>query len=75
MILDFTMDGHVIINMTEYIKTIITDFSEEITTTKTTPAADHTTTTHSCSTPVALPEEGQGGPSSRMDSRSSRGMI
>ncbi len=41
MILDFTMDGHVIINMTKYIKTILTNFPEEIIMTKTTPAADH----------------------------------
>jgi hypothetical protein len=41
MILDFTMEGCVIINMTEYIKTILDDFPEEITGTKTTPAADH----------------------------------
>ena len=41
MILDFTMKGCVIINMAKYIKTILTDFPEEITGTKTTPAADH----------------------------------
>jgi hypothetical protein len=38
MIHILTMDGHVIINMTEYIKTIIKGFPEEITMTKTTPA-------------------------------------
>jgi len=41
MIFDFTMDGCVIINMTEHIKTILTDFPEEITGIKTTPAAEH----------------------------------
>jgi hypothetical protein len=34
-------EGCVIINMAEYIKTILTDFPEEIRGTKTTPAADH----------------------------------
>jgi hypothetical protein len=41
MILDFTRDGHVLINMTEYIRTIIADFPEEITGIRMTPAADH----------------------------------
>ena len=57
MILDFTMDGHVIINMTEYIKTIIADFPEEIKTTKTTPAADHLFQVRNEEEACLLPEE------------------
>jgi hypothetical protein len=51
------MDGHVIINMTEYIKTIIADFPEEITTTKTTPAADHLFQVRGEEEACLLPEE------------------
>ena len=57
MILDFTMEGHVIINMTEYIKTIIDDFPEEITITKTTPAADHLFQVRDANEASLLPEE------------------
>jgi hypothetical protein len=57
MILDFTMEGHVIIKMTEYIKTILTDFPEEITGTKTTPAADHLFQVRDASKARLLPEE------------------
>jgi hypothetical protein len=41
MILDFSLDGNVIINMTEYIGKILEDFLEEISGMRTTPAADH----------------------------------
>ena len=41
MMLDFTFEGHVIVNMTEYIRTILANFPEEITGTRTTLAADH----------------------------------
>jgi hypothetical protein len=41
MILDFSLDGRVIINMTEYIGKILEDFPEEISGMRTTPAADH----------------------------------
>jgi hypothetical protein len=51
------MDGHVIINMNEYIKTIIADFPEEITTTKTTPAADHLFQVWNEEEACLLPEE------------------
>jgi hypothetical protein len=57
MILDFTMEGHVIINMTEYIKTILTDFLEDITGTRTTPAGDHLFRVRDASKARLLPEE------------------
>ena len=41
MILDFSKDGHVMINMSNYIQTIIGEFPEEITGMRATPAADH----------------------------------
>lgn len=41
MMLNFTFEGHIIINMAEYTGTIIADFPEEITGVRTTPAADH----------------------------------
>ncbi len=41
MIFDFSPKGKVIVNMMEYIKTIIKDFPEEIAGTKTSPVADH----------------------------------
>ena len=41
MILDFSKAGHVMVNMSEYIRTIIADFPEEIVGIRMTPAADH----------------------------------
>ncbi len=41
MILDYSHDGKVVINMSEYIKSIIVDFPEEISGYWATPAADH----------------------------------
>ena len=43
--------------MTEYIKTILADFPEEITTTKTTPAAEHLFQVREESEAQVLPEE------------------
>ena len=57
MILDFTMEGHVIINMTEYIKTILSDFPEDISGTRTTPAGDHLFQVRDPSEARLLPEE------------------
>jgi hypothetical protein len=41
MIFDFSKNGKVMVNMIEYIKNIVADLPEEITATKTSPAADH----------------------------------
>ena len=41
MILDFSKDEHVMVNMTEYIHTIIAEFPEKIAGIRTTPATDH----------------------------------
>ncbi len=40
MIFDFSAEGKVMVTMMEYIKNTIKDFPEEITVTKTSPAAD-----------------------------------
>jgi hypothetical protein len=57
MILDYSSDGKVIINMSEYIKSIIADFPEEISGFRATPAADHLFDVRDPSEARALPEE------------------
>ncbi len=57
MIFDFSAKGKVMVTMVEYIKNIIKDFPEEITGTKTSPAADHLFTVRDPSLAKALPEE------------------
>jgi hypothetical protein len=57
MIFDFSAKGKVMVTMMEYIKNIIRDFPEEITGTKTSPAADHLFTVRDPSLAKALPEE------------------
>ena len=57
MMLDFTFDGHVIINMSDYIGTILADFPEEITGMRTTPAADHLFDVRDEAEARPLPEE------------------
>jgi hypothetical protein len=57
MILDYSCDGKVIINMTEYIKSIVADFPEEIAGFRATPAADHLFDVRNPSTARPLPEE------------------
>ncbi len=57
MIFDFSAKGKVMVTMVEYIKDIIKDFTEEITGTKTSPAADHLFTVRDPSLAKALPEE------------------
>jgi hypothetical protein len=57
MIFDFLAKGKVMVTMVEYIKDIIKDFPEEITGTKTSPAADHLFTVRDPSLTKALPEE------------------
>ena len=57
MMLDFTFEGHVIVNMTDYIGTILADFPEEITGTRTTPAADHLFDVRDEADARPLPEE------------------
>jgi hypothetical protein len=41
MMFDFSTKGKVMVNMIEYIKNIVANFQEEMTTLKTSPAADH----------------------------------
>ena len=57
MIMDFSEEGKVSINMVEYIKTIIDDFPEEIIGIKTSPAADHLFEVRDESEARLLPEE------------------
>ncbi len=57
MIFDFSAKGKVMVTMVEYIKDIIKDFPEEITGTKTSPAANHLFTVRDLSLAKALPEE------------------
>jgi len=57
MMLNFTFEGHVIVNMTKYIGTILADFPEEITGTRTTPAANHLFDVRDEAGAQPLPEE------------------
>ncbi len=57
MILDFSKEGKVMVNMIEYIKTIIGNFPEEIIATQVSPAADHLFTVRDESKAMPLPEE------------------
>jgi hypothetical protein len=57
MILDYSCEGKVIINMAEYIKSIVEDFPEEITGFRATPAADHLFDVRDPSDARPLPEE------------------
>ncbi len=57
MIMDFLQEGKVMVNMIEYIKSIIADFPEEIVATRTTPAADHLFMVRDESLSKPLPEE------------------
>ena len=57
MILDFSCDGKVIINMMEYISSIITAFPEEISGFRATPAADHLFDVRDPQDACPLPEE------------------
>jgi hypothetical protein len=57
MIFDFLQEGKVMVNMIEYIKSIIADFPEEIVSTRTRPAADHLFTVRDESLSKPLPEE------------------
>jgi hypothetical protein len=57
MIFEFSAKGKVMVTMMEYIKNIIKDFPEEITGTKTSPAADHLFAVRDPSLAKALPEE------------------
>ena len=57
MIFNFLAKGKVIVNMMEYIKTIIKDFPEEITGTKTSPATDPLFTVRDPPLVKMLPEE------------------
>jgi hypothetical protein len=57
MILDFSKEGNVMVNMIEYIKTIISYFPEEIIATQASPAADHLFTVRDKSKATPLPEE------------------
>jgi hypothetical protein len=57
MIFDFSTKGKVMVTMMEYIKNIIKDFPEEITETKTSPAADNLFTVRDPSLAKLLPEE------------------
>jgi hypothetical protein len=57
MIFDFLAKGKVMVTMVKYIKNIIRDFPEEITGTKTSPAADHLFMVRDPSLAKALPEE------------------
>ena len=57
MIFDFLVKGNVMVAMMEYIKNIIKDFPEEITGTKTSPAADDLFTVRDRSLAKALPED------------------
>ena len=57
MIMDFSEEGKVSINMVEYIKTVIADFPEEIIGIKTSPAQDHLFEVRDESEARFLPEE------------------
>jgi hypothetical protein len=57
MIFDFSAKGNVMVTMMEYIKTILNNFSEEITGEKTSPAGDHLFTVRDPSLAKMLPEE------------------
>jgi hypothetical protein len=57
MIFDFSKEGKVAVNMVEYIKNIIANFTEEIIATRTSPAADHLFTVRSETEAKPLPEE------------------
>jgi hypothetical protein len=57
MIFDFLAKGKVMVTMMEYIKNVIKDFPEEITGTKTSPAADHLFTVRDPSLVKVFPEE------------------
>ena len=57
MIVDFSEKGKVMVNMIEYIKTIINDFPEEIIETRASPAADHLFTVRDETEAMLLPEE------------------
>ena len=57
MIMDFSQEGKVMVNMIEYIKSIIAGFPEEIVATRMTPAADHLFTVRDESLSKPLPEE------------------
>jgi hypothetical protein len=57
MIFDFSKEGKVMVNMIEYIKTIIGNFPEEIITTRASPAMDHLFTVRDKTKAMLLPEE------------------
>jgi hypothetical protein len=57
MIFDFSAKGKVMVTMIEYIKNMIKEFPEEITATKTSPAADHLFTVRDRALAKPLPEE------------------
>ncbi len=57
MMFNFLAKGKVMVTMMEYIKTILNDFSEKITGTKTSPATDHPFTVRDPSLARMLPEE------------------
>jgi hypothetical protein len=57
MILDYLVDGHVIINMVEYVKGIISNFPEDISATKCTLVADHLFNVREDKDARPLPEE------------------
>ena len=57
MILDFSQEGKVMVNMIEYIKNIIANFPEEIVATRMAPAADHLFTVRDESLSKPLLEE------------------
>ena len=57
MIFDFSEKGKVMVNMIEYIKTIINDFPEEIIEMRASPAADHLFTVRDETEAKLLPEE------------------
>jgi hypothetical protein len=57
MIFDFLKEGKVMVNMIEYIKTIIGNFPEEIIATHASPAADHLFTVRDKTKAMPLPEE------------------
>jgi hypothetical protein len=57
VIFNFSEKGKVMVNMIEYIKTIINDFPEEIIVTRASPAADHLFTVRDETEAMLLPEE------------------
>jgi len=57
MIFDFSEKGKVMVNMIEYIKTIINNFPEEIIVTRASPAVDHLFTVRDETEATLLPEE------------------